>query len=403
MKNIEDTIKGKNKIQSTDPIRFPTGCTLLDLIVGGGQEGFPGGKIINLVGDKSSGKTFLALETIAASRYKMKKIKWIYDDCESGFSFNSTELYGFEIMPEALEERIHSETVEDLYCNVRSFLESLNKEEKGIYVVDSLDGLTSEDDDDFADKRYSAFQKGKDFKEGSYKMGKAKYLSQEFFPQLAELIEEKNALLIIISQVRENIGSLSFEKYKRAGGKAMDFYCHTVLWLANVRKIKVNDRAIGIVIKAKTTKSKTARPYREGFINVFFNYGVDNTSTNLDFLFDWLTDTGMVSTGAKGRWNGEKETNLANLKEFLISHNKEEYYRTKVHKTLKKSELIDWIEDQEDLKTDYESTFGSSMTRNELIEFIEAHHLQKELSIRVIDKWESIETSIKPVREPKYL
>ena len=51
----------------------------------------------------------------------------------------------------------------------------------------------------------------------------------------------------------------SFEKYSRSGGKAMDFYAHTVLWLATAKKIEKKENAVGVVVKAKTTKSKTNR------------------------------------------------------------------------------------------------------------------------------------------------
>ena len=75
-------------------------------------------------------------------------------------------------------------------------------------------------------------------------MGKQKYLSQEFFPQLCDTIENCNVLVIIISQIRENCDMFSFEKYSRSGGKAMDFYAHSVLWLATCKKIEKKDMAV---------------------------------------------------------------------------------------------------------------------------------------------------------------
>jgi hypothetical protein len=254
-------------------------------------------------------------------------------------------------MPMNKKERIKSATVEDLYCNVRKFAEKLLSDQFGIYVVDSLDGVGSKENDKLADEQYNTFNKAKTGKEkGSYKMGKAKYLSTTFFPKLADLIESKNILLIIISQVRVNLDPFSFEKYSRAGGKAMDFYCHTVLWLAQVRKIKRKERAVGVVIKAKTTKSKTARPYRETFISLLFDYGIDNITSDIDFLYDFLTPMGMLVKNAKGVW-------------------------------------------EED---------GPNLTRVHLIEYIEENNLQKELTRRTVAKWETIENSIKTNRKPKY-
>lgn len=404
LENIEDTIKGKNRPEPRPIVYAPTGSDLMDIVVGGGVgKGYPFGRVINIVGDKSSGKTFLACELIAACYYKLGKnsVKWVYDDCESGFSFDTTRMYGFEIMPNEIDLRTRSKTVEDAYSNVRKFAEGLKKDEYGIYVIDSLDGLTSEEADDLADERYKAFQKGNAFNKGSFKMGKPKYLSQEFFPQLADKIEKTNCLLIVISQVRQNIDPMSFEKYTRAGGKAMDFFCHTVLWLANINKIKKKGRAVGITVKAKTTKSKTPRPYREMFFELKFDYGLDNTATNVDFLFDFRTDKGEIVKDAQGSWDG-KELSLDNLKLFLQENGVEEEYRNTVQPKLKKSEVMEWLENHPTLSQKYSKMFSDKMPREELIQYIEDNNLVDELKNKVEEKWEAIEKSIATTRRPKY-
>ena len=90
------------------PIYFQCGCTLLDKVIGGnkGVFGVPAGKFINIVGDKSAGKTFLSNEFIAWAHYHFgDKFKWVYDDCESGYSFDTESMYGFEIMPQDESKR----------------------------------------------------------------------------------------------------------------------------------------------------------------------------------------------------------------------------------------------------------------------------------------------------------
>ena len=112
---------------------------------------------------------------------------------------------------------------------------------------------------------------------------------------------------MIISQVRENVEPMSFEKYVRTGGKAMDFYAHTVLWLAMVNKVKAKGIVVGATIKAKTTKSKTPRPFREIYFDLKFDYGVDDIVTNLDYLFDFRTDKGeLVKEQKHHGWKGAK-------------------------------------------------------------------------------------------------
>lgn len=392
-----------------ESIRFKTGSDLLDLVIGGGLGmGVPAGKIINIVGDKSSGKTFYACELIAAARHQYKtRLKWKFDDCESGYTFDTKHLYGFEIMPENEKDRHHSETVEDLYCNVRSFAESLGKNEIGIYVVDSLDGLTSEESDDLAEQRYNAHLKGKTFDKGSYKMGKAKYLSQEFFPQLADFLQDKNVLLVIISQIRDNVEAYSHKEYTRAGGRAMDFYCHSVVFLATMKKITKKGRAIGVITKAKTTKSKTPRPFRETMMPLLFDYGIDNIGANIDFLFDLRGESGALLSAANALiWEG-KGTTKENVKGFLERLDYMDEFKSFCKKTktppLKKQSMIDWIVEKTDLKEEFEKEFGTTMTRDQLIDYIEEKRLTKPLKERVIAKWEAIEESIKNNRNPKYV
>lgn len=356
LESIDDTILNK-KEKTASTVRFPTGSDLMDIQVGGGEgKGYPGGKIINVVGDKSSGKTFLACEIIAASYYKYKeRLKWVYDDCESGFSFDTKKLYGVEIMPKDHDKRIKSKLVEDAYGNARMFFESLKDGQLGIYIIDSLDALNDKEGDQIADEQYTRFKKRKQSPEekvekekGSYRMAKPKYLSNTFFPKLSELVEQKNGLLIIISQVRCNLDPMSFEKYTRAGGKAMDFYAHTVLWLASVEDITKKGIPIGAVTKAKNTKSKTPRPRRSVFVKLLFDYGIDNIQSNIDYLYEFLTPRGVLIKNPEGEWDGEK------------------------------------------------------LSRLNLIKHIEENNLERELKVRMVEKWEAVESSIRSNKPPKY-
>jgi recombination protein RecA len=411
-------VKDKEKPQENST-RFCTGSDLLDLVVGGGQGmGFPSGKVINIVGDKSSGKTFIACEIVANAYHKYgKRLKWVYDDAESGFTFNTKEMYGVEIMPLNDDDRVKSRTVEDMYCNFKLFLKTLKDDEVGIYVVDSLDGLTSEENEKRGEERIKAFEQDKEFKQGSYQMGAAKFLSQEFFKGVTEETEQKNCLLIIISQVRENIEPFSFEKYVRSGGKALDFYAHTVVWLACINKIKKKERTVGVIVKAKTTKSKTPRPFRECVFSLLFDYGLDNIGSDVDYIFDLRGDSGVLLSKAESlAWSGESsgegmEATSANLRAFLEDIERWADYKADIRTDnggkmpsdpLKKSLLIKWIESHPEVQEVYEKKFGASMTREELIQYVESKGLTKELTQKVVDKWETVENSIRTNRPPKY-
>lgn len=393
--------------KKNNQIYFETGCRLLDLVLGGkkGVFGIPAGKFINIVGDKSAGKTFLSNEFIAWAHYNFgDKFRWVYDDCESGYSFDTKSMYGFEIMPLILEDRIHSENVEEAFCNIAKFARDLKKSEFGIYVIDSLDGLTSYEEDERAEERIKKFDEGKKLEKGTMGMGKQKYLSREFFPQLCSVIEKKNILVIIISQIRENIDPYSFEKFTRSGGKAMDFYAHSVLWLAGAKKILRKEVPIGNVVKAKTTKSKTPRPFRDCFFNFLYDYGLDDIGTSVDYLFDLRTEKGELNTKAKSiKWEGG-ELSLDDLVTFLEKNGYSDKYENSKYFDGKyeKDGIFDFIQSKKEYREKYQESFGETMNRDELISYIEKNELENELRERVVNKWEIFEESIQSNRKKKY-
>lgn len=407
--SVSTVLRSEKMEKTSEKIYFKSGCRILDKLLGGnkGVYGVPAGRFINIVGDKSSGKTFLSNEFIANSHYEFgDKFRWVYDDCESGYSFDTESLYGFEIMPQNDSERTHSSTVEDAFCNITNFCKSLKKGEFGIYVLDSLDGLTSKEQDDRAKERLKAFDEGKELEKGTYGMGKQKYLSQEFFPQLADTVENYNVLVIIISQIRENIESFSFEKYSRSGGKALDFYAHSVLWIATCKKILKKDAPVGVVVKAKTTKSKTPRPFRECFFSFLYDYGLDSIGTNLDYLFDLRTDKGELNKKEKAiQWEGNNSLDKKVLKEFLEEYELLEKFENSKYYDMDGTDaenMFAFCQSKKEYKEKYQEKFGPTMTRDEMIQYIEENNLEEELANRADEKWEDFEESIKSNRKKKF-
>ena len=404
--------KGGKKMLKDRPY-FKTGVKLIDMVMGGekGVYGVPAGRILNICGDKSTGKTFICNEFIANAKYTYgDKFKWMYADCERGYSFDSQALYGFDIWT---PESDAPENVEQAYYHIRKFAESLKKDEFGIYVLDSLDALTSDEQDKRADERVATMEKGKEFDKGTYGMGKAKYLSQEFFPQLCKLLEDKNILLIIVSQIRDNTDMFSFEKYSRSGGKALDFYCYMVVWLATAKKTvfeKGEQKAItGGTNKLKVTKGKVPRPYREAFYTFAFDYGIDNIGTGVDYLFDIRTKTGDISAPAAKLCEWEKDPNKKpmnppDIRQWLVDNKWYESYR----KTLSEGErfslttAIPYIKADEEMSKKFDESFALSMDRDSLIKYIEENDLEGELDKRVEEKWEAFEGSLSSGRKPKY-
>lgn len=394
--------------------RYTTGVDLLDLVVGGGEGmGFPSGYIVNFVGDKSAGKTALAIETLVANKVAFGKVFHPnHDDAESGCTFDTQRMYGIDLYGDTVPRK--SKTVEEMDANIGLWLEELGKKGKGIYVVDSLDGLSDEDKEERAEARMDLMEKGKTVKDpGTYGAGAPKFLSQEFFKTKAAALQDKDALLIIVSQVRENLNAGMFgKKLKRSGGKALDFYSHTCLWLSTVRKIvkKVGEesRVVGVVVEARTDKSKTPRPYRSCRFTFYFDYGMDNIGTSLDYLFELRGEDGDLTKEANAvAWKG-KSAGLADLLEWLRKENMYEIAKAEKKEASGRAQLTvdwigEWIRSDAERKAKYEAEFGISMTRDALIQLIEAEPAMKqELRERVIAKWEATEAAVASNRRPKY-
>lgn len=250
-----------------------SGCTLLDCVLG---NGYPLGRIVNIVGDKSTAKTGLAMEALINFLLAYPEGRAAYRETEAAFDRRYAEAMGLPLSQIDFGPEEPLNTVEDFARDFDAFLdERIKTKQPGIYVLDSLDALSDE------------AEMEREISKGSYAMEKAKMLSS-FFRKAARKIEKACVLLLIISQVRDNIGALFGEKSKRSGGRALDFYATQVVWLSHIktlkRTIKKVERPVGIVIKAKIKKNKIGLAFREAEFDYLFGYGVDNVKASLDWL-----------------------------------------------------------------------------------------------------------------------
>lgn len=254
-----------------------SGCTLLDCVTGGGLDGaWPLGRIVNIVGDKSTGKTLLAMEAIANFFRQYPKGRCWYNEVEAAFDIDYAKALGIPMDRVTFIE--DCDTVEQWFKQLQGIV--ADKSAPGLYILDSLDALS-----DTAEMK-------RDVDKGSYAMDKAKMLS-EFFRRITKSLKRSKICLMVISQVRDNVGAGLFEKkHKRSGGKALDFYCSVVIWLSNMGKLdqtknKVK-RVIGVQIKANCDKNKVSMPYRQCAFDITFGYGIEDEKASLA----WLEEVG---------------------------------------------------------------------------------------------------------------
>lgn len=264
---------------------FSTGCHLFDTALGGG---YPEGRMINIIGDKSSGKTLLAIEGAANFMQKHPvggdtphgEIR--YNEAESAFDVAYAEGLGLPVK-NVLFAADHnlgiedaSETIEGLFEYIQKIIELAKEDPRPrLLIVDSMDA--------FSDRA----EKSRDIDAGSYGANKAKKLS-ELFRREVTALEKANITFLIISQVRENIGVSFGKKTTRSGGKALDFYASQIIELAHIGRVKKThkgqERATGVKVRAQVAKNKVGVPFREATYNILFGYGIDDTAASSDWL-----------------------------------------------------------------------------------------------------------------------
>jgi recombination protein RecA len=251
-----------------------SGCAILDCVLGGG---FPLGRITNLVGDKSTSKTGLATEVLINFIRQFPNGKPAYRDTEAAFDLEYAAAMGLDRKKIDLGDPDKPiTTIEDFIREFDGYLtERAKTKTPGMYVIDSLDALSDE------------AEMERDVGDKSYGMAKPKLLS-EFFRKTARKIETSQVHLLIVSQVRDNIGAMFGEKYKRSGGKALDFYASQCLWLAHIETLKkeINKikRPYAIEIRAKCKKNKVGLPLRECDFVFRFGFGVEDAEASADWL-----------------------------------------------------------------------------------------------------------------------
>lgn len=331
---------------------FSTGTRVFDKALG---DGLPWGRIINIVGDKSTGKSALACEIIAQTRKALgKKLRWKYDDAEAGVNFDTQMMYGFDVID---EDTTPSYTIEDFEVNLQKELQEIGPDEYLIYVLDSFDSLTSCAEIKRGEEMRKKVDAGKwEGKKDGYNLEK-QYNLNEFFRLRRLDIRDRRCLLVIVSQVRENIGVIFGKRYRRTGGKALDFYSSQIIWLSETEKYySPEGLCTGISIKAFCEKNKVGLPYRSCYLNLMFNAGIDPVVSNLLYLYDLKTDEG--------------KTKATSHK--IVRKNPE----TKAKEAVEEG-ILGWD--------------GAKYNLNELTYYVEQNNLEEELGRRVDARWDEAE------------
>ena len=299
-----------------DPADYlSSGVLLLDLASTNMPDAFLRKGTVNLfVGESGAGKSYLAMQCLAeaANDPSFDDYLLVYDDAENGAQFDIRTMFGNRLAdrlrpPKQDEDGlpVYSACVEDMFFSLDDLI---NAGKKFIYVIDSIDSLTSSASDQKFEEnkaqRASDLAKGKFTSELSqgYGDGKAKALST-CLRRVTRRIADNGSIFIIISQVRQNITGYG-PKYVRSGGMALRFYNTTEIWVHNSKPIKKTidgqERILGHNTKVVIEKNRNTGLKATVEFPILIGAGI----SDVDAIIEWLGDEGVLKRPSRsnGVW-----------------------------------------------------------------------------------------------------
>jgi recombination protein RecA len=290
-----------------------SGSLGLDLALGVG--GYPRGRVIEIYGPESSGKTTLTLHAIAEAQ-KMGGIA-AFIDAEHAFDKFYAENLGVDIDNLIISQPDHGEQALEITENL------IRSGAIDIVVIDSVAALTpkSEIEGEMGDS----------------KMGLHARLMSQALRKLTGTISKTNCTVIFINQLREKIGVMFGNPETTTGGNALKFYASVRLDIRRRTQIKDGDKVIGNSTKVKIVKNKVAPPFQIAEFDIMYGQGISKVGEILDIG----VELGIVKKS--GSWFSYGETKLGQGRDAvkgLIKDNPElaEELEGKIKKTIENLE-----------------------------------------------------------------
>ena len=272
---------------------IPSGCLELDFALGVG--GIPRGRIIEIYGPESSGKTTIALHIIAEAQKLGGTAAFI--DAEHALDPVYAENLGVDVDELYVSQ---PDTGEDALEICETLVRSGAMD---VVVIDSVAALVpkAEIEGDMGDSH----------------VGLQARLMSQALRKMTGIISKSNTILVFINQLREKVGVMFGNPETTTGGRALKFYSSVRIDVRRVEYLKDGDRAIGSHTRAKIVKNKMAPPFREAYFDIMYGEGISRTGELLDLGVDYE----LIKKG--GAWftiNEERFQGRDNAKKYLAEH-----------------------------------------------------------------------------------
>ena len=273
----------------------PSGSLSLDLALGVG--GYPKGRIIEIYGPESSGKTTFALHAIAEIQKRGGRAAFI--DAEHALDPVYAKNLGVNINELLLSQPDTGEQALEI-CEALVRSNAIN-----IVVIDSVAALVP--------------QAEIDGEMGDAHVGLQARLMSQALRKLSGTINKTKTIAIFINQLREKVGIMFGNPETTPGGRALKFYSSVRLEIRRSEAIKIGDSIIGNKTNIKVVKNKVAPPFKSATVDIMYGEGVSHEGE----LIDLGAESGVLEkTGAWYSYNGEKLGQGKENVKLLLKENK---------------------------------------------------------------------------------
>lgn len=244
-----------------------TGCLALDAIMGGG---LPVGRVTEMFGDPSTGKSLIAAQVAAYAQYI--DVPVVYVDTETAVSKEMMEIVGVDV-----DNLMYSspDTVEEVFTIFEKAVDA-----KKIHDPDGMLLLIWDSIAATSVKQEMANEYGK------ATMGRHALIISHSLRKFTRQISKERVCCLFLNQTRKKIGVLFGDDTATFGGKAVHFHSSIRVHLEEGKKIRKNKKIVGIQTKALVEKNKVAAPYQEALLPIYFGHGISDYLAAFYYLDD---------------------------------------------------------------------------------------------------------------------